>query len=35
MSDRDLPPLPGDLWPGESAEEFGYPCQTTEKRAQP
>lgn len=26
------PPLPGDLWPGETAEEFGYPCQTTEER---
>ncbi len=19
-------PLPGDLWPGETAEDFGYPC---------
>lgn len=28
----DEPPLPGDLWPGETAEEFGYPCQTTEER---
>ena len=21
-----LSPHPGDLWPGETAEEFGYPC---------
>lgn len=28
----DQPPYPGDLWPGETAEEFGYPCQTTEER---
>jgi hypothetical protein len=30
----DQPPLPGDLWDGETAEEFGYPCQTTEERNQ-
>jgi hypothetical protein len=28
-----LPPHPGDLWPGESAEEFGYPCQGEVPRA--
>jgi hypothetical protein len=28
------PPYAGDLWPGETAEEFGYPCQTTEERNQ-
>lgn len=28
----DQPPFAGDLWPGETAEEFGYPCQTTEER---
>ena len=22
-----LRPHPGDLWPGETAEEFGYPCE--------
>jgi hypothetical protein len=22
-----LDPKPGDLWPGETAEEFGYPCE--------
>ncbi len=22
-----LDPFPGDLWPGETAEQFGYPCQ--------
>lgn len=22
----DQPPMPGDLWPGERASEFGYPC---------
>ena len=27
----DQPPYAGDLWPGESAEDFGYPCQTTEE----
>lgn len=21
------PPHPGDLWPGETSEEFGYPCR--------
>ncbi len=31
MCDHDcegymLSPHPGDLWPGETAEEFGYPC---------
>ena len=20
-------PKPGDLWPGETAEEFGFPCE--------
>lgn len=28
------PPLPGDLWPGESAEDFGFPCQTTDERVE-
>lgn len=28
----NAPPFPGDLWPGETAEEFGFPCQTTEER---
>lgn len=28
----DAPPYAGDLWPGETAEEFGYPCETTEER---
>jgi hypothetical protein len=28
----ERPPYPGDLWPGESAADFGYPCQTTEER---
>lgn len=37
LCDSDCPgycqyPLPGDLWPGETAEEFGYPCQTTDDR---
>ena len=21
-----LAPFPGDLWPGETAEQFGFPC---------
>lgn len=21
-----MEPRPGDLWPGETADEFGYPC---------
>lgn len=21
------PPHPGDLWPGETAEDFGFPCE--------
>lgn len=27
-------PKPGDLWPGESASDFGYPCSSdaTEER---
>lgn len=25
---HDCAPLPGDLWPGETREEFGYPCAT-------
>lgn len=23
----DKYPLPGDLWPGETADDFGYPCE--------
>jgi hypothetical protein len=23
----DEEPRPGDLWPGETAEEFGFPCK--------
>ncbi len=22
-----LPPHPGDLWPGETASDFGFPCE--------
>jgi len=25
-----LPPLPGDLWPGESRKDFGYPRKPLE-----
>lgn len=31
----DQPPYAGDLWPGETAQDFGYPCQTTEERNAP
>lgn len=37
MCDHDCPgygepPLPGDLWPSETKEDFGFPCQTTKER---